>query len=154
MAEPPSKLIAVPAPVLYLAAFLAGLALDRVGGWWIQLPVAGKLVSLMLIALGAVIGPGSAIAFALKRTTLNPAGEPTRLVTGGVYRWTRNPMYLGLALIYVGLALFLGAVGPLILLPAPLLFLNGVVIPFEEAQLRARFGESFTTYCSRVRRWA
>jgi protein-S-isoprenylcysteine O-methyltransferase Ste14 len=153
MAKPPSKLVAVPAPLLLAVAFGLGLAVDRIGGWRFGLPDAGKLLSLALIAIGAVIGPGSAIAFALKRTTLNPAGEPSRLVTGGVYRWTRNPMYLGLALIYLGLALILGAVGPLLLLPAPLLFLNGVVIPFEEAQLRAHFGEIFTTYCSRVRRW-
>ena len=148
-----ARLVAIPAPVFYAVTFGAGIALDGATRWRLEGPLALRFAGWALLGIGLLIGPGSAIAFAVKGTALNPVGEPTQLVTSGAYRLSRNPMYLGLALAYVGLALVLGRIGPRLLLPLPLLFINALVIPFEEERLRSRFGDAFASYCARVRRW-
>jgi len=91
--------------------------------------------------------------FVLRRTTLHPTGEPAHLVVNGAHGWSRNPMYLSLAVVYVGLALALGRAWPLALVIVPWAWMNWVVIPFEEARLRETFGEDYADYCRRVRRW-
>lgn len=114
---------------------------------------AAKGLGWALIAVGVVLGPVSAGRFVFRRTTLKPHGSASALVTDGAYAWTRNPIYVGLAAIYLGVALVLGAVWPLPLIAAPLLLLNSVVIPFEEARMRDLFGSAYEAYCARVRRW-
>ena len=89
----------------------------------------------------------------VRRTTLNPAGQPAHLVVTGAHAWSRNPMYLALTLIYVGLAPALGEAWPLILVVLPWAAMNWVVIPFEEARLRETFAQTYVDYCRRVRRW-
>lgn len=148
-----ARLVAVPAPILYAIAFGAGVALQRALSWRPEGGPGVRIAGWLLLAVGVIIGPGSALSFAIRRTTLNPVGQPSRLVTGGAFRLTRNPMYLGLAIAYVGLALMFGWLAPLLLLPLPLIFLNARVIPFEEDRLRSAFGDTFDTYCRRVRRW-
>jgi len=91
--------------------------------------------------------------FALRRTTILPDGRPSALVLRGPYRFTRNPMYVSLVLSYVGLAGYLVVPWALVLLPLPLLALQRVLIPFEEARLRREFGSAYEHYCARVRRW-
>jgi protein-S-isoprenylcysteine O-methyltransferase Ste14 len=147
------RFVALPAPARYALSFVTGLALDRRLGLpsdWLR---SIRPLGWVLLGLGVLIGPGSALLFALRGTTLNPAGRPLRLITSGAYRFTRNPMYLGLAAAYVGLALVLRAVWPILLLPLPLLFLNSVVIPYEEQRLTETFGDDFSAYRRRVRRW-
>jgi protein-S-isoprenylcysteine O-methyltransferase Ste14 len=148
-----SPLALVPPPFYYVLAFLAGIAADHWLPWrpaWFQ---ALAWAGWALVVVGVAIGPGSALAFLLKRTTLIPGSRPTRLVTGGAYRLSRNPMYLGLALLYVGLAVVLGPAWPLVFLPIPLLAMNLVFIPMEEANARQAFGEDYLAYCRKVRRW-
>ena len=89
----------------------------------------------------------------LRRTTLDPTGEPARLVVNGAHAWSRNPMYLSLTVVYIGLALALGRAWPLILVPVPWACMNWGVIPFEEGRLTETFGEAYVDYCRRVRRW-
>ena len=89
----------------------------------------------------------------LRGTTLNPAGQPARLVVNGAHGWSRNPMYLSLTIIYAGLALALGRAWPLVLVILPWASMNWIVIPFEETRLRETFGQDYADYCRRVRRW-
>lgn len=148
-----SRLLLIPPPALYLLAFVVGLAIDRAVPWrplWMH---SSGWIGWLLIALGLVLGPMSAALFLLRRTTLIPTARPSTLVTTGAYRISRNPMYLGLALIYCGLAIVLGYAWPLIALPIPLLVMSRVVIPAEEAHLQQVFGDAFSRYCQRVRRW-
>jgi len=77
----------------------------------------------------------------------------TALVTTGPYRYTRNPMYLGLAFLYAGIALAFGLLWALAALPVVLLVVDRVVIPPEERHLEAQFGDEYRAYKSRVRRW-
>jgi protein-S-isoprenylcysteine O-methyltransferase Ste14 len=107
---------------------------------------------LALAPVGLLAGPG-ARAIGRRGTTLNPFGEPTALVTDGPYRFTRNPLYLSLALLLVGAATGLGSATPFLVVPGFVAAINVGFIRREEAALAAAFGEDFRRYCARVRRW-
>ena len=105
---------------------------------------------------GGALALAGVWAFARSRTTVNPlAPQRARaLVTGGVYRYTRNPMYLGMLLALAGWAVWLGNAAALLALPLFVAVLNTLQIRPEEAALRARFGADYARYAQRVRRWA
>jgi len=87
------------------------------------------------------------------RTTIVPHHPVATLLTGGVYRLSRNPMYTGLAIAYLGLALLFGSWWPLMLWPLVIVAVRHLVIRPEEQYLTQRFGQTYTDYRSRVRRW-
>src|SRR5258706_9966184 len=99
----------------------------------------GAGVALLVVAaLFVVVAP---LLFLRERTTIIPAGKARTLIVAGPYRVTRNPMYLGLAIAYVGAALIVNAVWPLVFVIVPLAVLQLRVIPFEEATLAGVFGD-------------
>ena len=115
-----------------------------------QLATAAGSVAILLGLLLLVFAGGS---FRQADTDMIPFREVRALVTDGVFRYTRNPMYLGMALILLGTSCTTGIVSGL---AVPLLFV--VIIEFrfirpEEELLREQFGEDFEEYCRRVRRW-
>jgi protein-S-isoprenylcysteine O-methyltransferase Ste14 len=143
-------------PFLFLAGLLAGYVLDRVlplsfavpGRGPSHLVVAG---SLILIGLGfAVAGIGN---FSRAGTPV-PTNEPTRaLVTTGIHGWTRNPIYLGMFLLYGGIGIAARSPWTLVLtLPLAITVRYGVVAR-EETYLEHRFGDAYRDYKARVRRW-
>lgn len=141
----------VPPPPLFVVAFLLGVRLEAVVP--LALPAAAQWVGFALVALGAPLLAVAPALFLLRRTTIIPHAAARSLITGGPYRLTRNPMYVGLALVHAGLALAFHLVWPLVLLAFPLVVLHARVIPFEERRLAALFGEEFRAYAQRVRRW-
>ena len=144
----------LPPPLYYAVTFLVAFGIQTLTplkGFAFPSPVV--LVGLVVLAGGLFCALGSVFLFMSQRTTLVPHGTPKRLVVSGAYRFTRNPMYLGLALVFVGLALRFNGVVPLLSLPLPVLLLDRVVIPFEQAHLRRTWPIEFSEYCSRVRRW-
>jgi protein-S-isoprenylcysteine O-methyltransferase Ste14 len=96
----------------------------------------------------------AAMLFRREGTEINPTSPANRkLVTSGPFRLTRNPMYLGLVLTTLGIALWVGA-WPMLLAPIAIFATaNWVHIPFEEEKMRRQFGASFDTYASKTRRW-
>lgn len=110
-------------------------------------------------ALVAVLGVGVTVfglaAFRRARTTVNPLRpeEASKLVVRGVYRVTRNPMYLGFLLLLLAWAVFLGNLGALLVIAVFVLYMNLFQIAPEERALAARFGAEFEEYRRRVRRW-
>ncbi len=145
----------IPPPAQYALTFLAGLGLDWLMPWrpaWMTIEGA-RYAGLALAVAGFVLALAAAGRFVVRRTTLNPAGQPAHLVVTGAHAWSRNPMYLALTLIYVGLAPALGEAWPLILVVLPLAAMNWVVIPFEEARLSETFAQDYVDYSRRVRRW-
>src|SRR2546430_3886132 len=112
----------------------------RVVGWVF---VAGALILLF----------GAAVLFRQAGTTPNPTKPTTALVVRGPYRFTRNPMYVSLAALYLSVALFLGMLWPIVLLPLVLFVVQRVVIAREEAYLERKFGGGYREYRARVRRW-
>jgi protein-S-isoprenylcysteine O-methyltransferase Ste14 len=114
---------------------------------------------IALAALVVLIGQGIAvagmIAFRRARTTINPvrASEASSLVSGGVYRFTRNPMYLGWALTLFAWALYLGNLLALTALPMFVWYITRFQIAPEERILLSLFGSEFVSYTAKVRRW-
>lgn len=106
-----------------------------------------------LIAVALILMVWAAVEFRRHRTTLIPGEEPSALVTGGPYRFSRNPIYLADALILVGWCLTQGALIPMVLVPVFMWVIERRFILPEEDRLRAAFGEGFTEWASRVRRW-
>src|SRR5262245_52437065 len=142
-------------PFLFLAALLLGLALDRLLRWPFAVP-AGDLhwaVAGSLILIGIALAAAGVRNFSRVATPV-PTYKPTRaLVTTGIHGWSRNPIYLGLFLIYGGIGI--AARSPWILLltlPLAITIRYGVVAR-EEAYLEGRFGDAYRDYKARVRRW-
>ena len=137
--------------------YLAGLGLGHLANRWLQLelvPVeAGWIAGGILFVLGLGLAASAMVNFTRAGTTIRPDRASTALVIAGPYRFTRNPMYLGLAVAYLGLAIADRSLASLILLPVVLLIIRWAVIANEEAFLERRFGSSYTEYKARVRRW-
>lgn len=138
---------AVGAPLLAggIVTAVAGDPVD-LGDW--RLPVGGVLIGLF-----AVWNGWSLRLFGRHRTGLLP-GQPTQtMIEEGPYRVSRNPLYVGMLALYLGLALLAPTVWGLVLFPVAVLLLWwGAILP-EERFLRARFGEEYVAYARRVRRW-
>lgn len=141
----------VPPPLLALGALIAGVVIDRI----VHVGLLPRRWNRRLGAAAILGGVGlvGAAAREMRRagTSPDPADEPPELVTGGVYRISRNPIYVGLVLAYVGASLLLDRFWPLVTLQPALLYLRRVV-QREEAYLEERF-DTFDQYRSSVRRW-
>ena len=107
----------------------------------------------IVFAVGAVIAGWGWVTFRRARTTTVPGRSSSRLVTWGPYRVSRNPMYVGLAVAYLGEAILLHQGWPPVLLPLVFAYVNCIVIPVEEAKLTEVFGAEYGSYQRRVRRW-
>lgn len=140
-------------PPMWLALF-GGLAwgqarwlpVFRFGGW-------ADALGAVLIGAGLLIGVAAVAQFLGNRTTVIPRRTPGKLVQGGIYRLTRNPIYLGDALILGGLILRWDAVLSLVLIPAFMALIEKRFIRGEEVRIRQEFGAAFDSYAARVRRW-
>jgi len=142
-------------PAAFAGTLVAGLALGRFLGSP-DLPLS-HATERGIGWLAAILGVGivfSAIGlFRSAGTDPQPWKRTTALVTEGVYRWSRNPMYFGMALAYAGVAIWLDSLVTLLLL-IPLVFvIQREVIEREEAYLTAKFGERYLAYKGSVRRW-
>lgn len=143
-----------PPAVALLLAIAMWLAASASGALAFTLP--GRLaIAIAAAALGVAISVAGVVSFRRAKTTVNPTnpGAASSLVATGIYRLTRNPMYLGLFLVLAGWAIYLSNIvafaGPLLLV----LYLNRFQIVPEERALAAKFGMSFDDYRRRTRRW-
>ncbi len=145
----------IPPPII--AGLIAALM-------WLVVPGVPSVAQLplhhLVISFGAMIlGMGFAMAgvaiVLLHKSTINPHSpeKTSHLVTGGVYRFTRNPMYVGILLVLAGWAFYLSHILPLLFLPGFLFYMNRFQIIPEEQVLEKRFGTEFTVYRDSVRRW-
>ena len=112
-------------------------------------------IALTLGALGIALAAAGVIAFRRSRTTVNPLtpSASSSVVATGVYRISRNPMYLGFLLALAGWAVYLSHAGAAMLLPAFAAYMTQFQIKPEERALLAKFGAGFAQYMSHVRRW-
>ena len=145
----------VPPPVLGLAAGAALWGVARaVPGW--NVGFAGQeAVAGAMAAVGLAIELAAILAFRRARTTVNPLRphNASLVVAGGPYRFSRNPMYLGLLAVLAGWAVWLGNPLGAAVLAAFVGAVTVLQIRPEEAALAAKFGEGYAAYCRRVRRW-
>jgi len=143
-------------PFLYLAALLLGLVLDHLLPWPFAIPAGGLVrwaVGGSLILIGIALAAAGVRDFS-KAATPVPTNKPTRaLVTTGIHGWSRNPIYVGMFLLYGGIAIAARSPWILILaLPLAVTIRYGVVAR-EEAYLKRRFGDAYRDYKARTRRW-
>ncbi len=106
-----------------------------------------------LIILGFLIVIWPAASFGRVGTPIRPFEESTDLVTNGMYRVTRNPMYLGMVAVLLGVAVLFGSASPFLLIPIFSWIIQTKFVKFEEALLEETFGDEYIEYKSRVRRW-
>lgn len=145
----------IPPPIVALACAVCMYAVSHwLPDWrwnWPYSPIAGVMIALS----GGVLDLLGVLAFYRAKTTvnpLNPAGT-SAIVQNGVYRCTRNPMYLGMLLVLTGFAVYLSTPLAFLLLPLFVAYLTRFQIIPEERILQDKFGEPYRRYASRVRRW-
>ena len=145
----------VPPVVVFL------ICLASVFGFYYLLPdysfdfALRKTLSRVFLVLGALSGVLGILAFRLKGTTVDPTKPDTasQLVTNGIYQYTRNPMYLGMALILIGAAIRIGNPAGILSLVLFVWYMTRFQIRPEEKALMKIFGEDYEEYLERVRRW-
>ena len=149
-------LLRVPVPWVFVLAYLAGLgvqALLPISDYPASILVVGRVAGAALALVGGLIAFSSLEIFRRAGTTTIPFETPKLFVTWGFYRFSRNPMYLGLTVIYLGAAALYGHLGPVLVLPLMIAYVHRIVIPVEEARLHATFGSEYDQYRARVRCW-
>ncbi|MCR9138255.1 MAG: isoprenylcysteine carboxylmethyltransferase family protein [Alphaproteobacteria bacterium] len=145
--------VKVPPPLVFLVAMLIGL-------WWDSPWLSGSSAGPVPTVVGAIIalaGVGLIIIAALGHrragTNLEPWQPTTAIVKTGVYGYSRNPIYLGMAVTQLGLAICAGSLGALMMIVPAVLFIQFHVIAREENYLEAKFGAAYLDYKSTVRPW-
>ena len=140
-------------PVVALMFIVIAYLLGRFAPLSFNVPAIVRYIGLALTFIGFLFGIGALIEFRKARTTLDPHGSAQQLVTSGIYRFTRNPIYLGFLLMVIGLPLNSGLYWGIGLAPFYVFMMNRLIIQHEEAYLERKFGKTYTGYISRVRRW-
>ena len=144
-----------PLAVTAIAALASRLVSRAWPAPWLPPSIANGL-SLALALLGLTACVAALRPFRRAGTTVDPTRpeRATTLVTSGIYRWSRNPMYLGMLLLLAGWTLHLGSLVALLVVPACfLLYLDRFQVVAEERALATAFGEDYAAYARRVRRW-
>ncbi len=130
------------------ADWLAPMGLDAAFDRVLRIGIAGALIAAALALAGVAV-----LQFRRAQTHLEPWRPTTALITGGVYRLSRNPIYVALALLYVGIAVAAASGWALVLLAPVLIVMEFGVVRREERYLEAKFGETYRAYKNAVRRW-
>lgn len=151
----PGPGVQLPPPLWVIGCMLAGTGLDHVLSLpRLPLPALAATILGGALMLGAsVIIAAAILRFRRAKTPVEPWKPASSLVTDGIYRYSRNPMYLGMALFYAGAATIHTSLGAALLLPAVIAILQSLIIPREEMHLVAVFSKDYADYCRRVRRW-
>jgi protein-S-isoprenylcysteine O-methyltransferase Ste14 len=144
-----------PPPFVYALGILAGWLIDRRWRWSITghpAPWRPVLAAALILAWFALF-ISAATRFRRAGTSIIPNKPVSAFVVNGPYQLSRNPMYVSLVALYLGVTLILNSWWPVLLLPVVLIVIDRTVIAREERYLRQRFPVEYPAYCSRVRRW-
>jgi protein-S-isoprenylcysteine O-methyltransferase Ste14 len=144
--------VIAPPPLIYLSALAVGFGLEALLPS-ASLPDALRWLGGALVLAGLTLMGSFVSSFRRASTAVDPGKPTTAVVTSGPYRLTRNPGYLGMALVYTGIALLTGALWTLVALLPALAVIDRAVIAREERYLEAKFGQDYLAYKARVRRW-
>ena len=145
--------VIAPPPLIYAGALATGLLANRL----YRVPFLPRLLARtlgpILIVCGFLVGLLGFREMRQAETNVDPYKPATAIVTGGPYHFTRNPIYVGFTLMYVGISALANALLPILLLPAVQQLMRRGVIEREERYLERKFGEEYLRYKERVRRW-
>lgn len=145
--------VVAPPPLIVLVPMLAGFGLDYLWPSPALPNVVGYPLGIVLGILGFAAALPALFGFRRAGTSAEPWHPTTVLVTGGLYRYTRNPMYVGLILVYLGVTAAFGGLWVLAMLAPVVVALRYGVIRREESYLEAKFGDAYRDYKASVRRW-
>lgn len=140
-------------PILLLACLIGMIALKKIGYATPVIASTFKSAGFLIIAVGIALPVWSAQIFKRIETNIIPYKSPDKIVTEGPFKFSRNPMYLGMLLVLVGTAVRLGTAESLVFVVLFYSVANWWYIPFEEVKMKNVFGDQFTDYAERVRRW-
>jgi protein-S-isoprenylcysteine O-methyltransferase Ste14 len=148
-------LMLIPVPWVFVLAYLVGVGLEAVcfhGHFFSGTPLLTETGAIVFLA-GAVLAAWGWLLFRKAKTTRFPGQASSTMVAWGPYRFTRNPIYLGLTIAYLGESGILRQLWPVLPLLLVIVYLNWIVIPVEEEKLRQVFGRGYEEYRTRVGRW-
>ncbi len=140
-------------PVYGLASVALMLALHYLIPIRLIVPEPWRWLGVLLMVLALIDVTVVSQMFKRRDTTIKPGHKSSTLVTGGPFRFSRNPIYLSMVIFLAGFAIYLGSLTPWVLVPAFGLMIQAVFIRMEEGMLQEEFGEAYTEYRRRVRRW-
>ena len=140
-------------PLLLILSIIGMIGLNRFGPqtYWLDAPLDN--IGYVIIALGVLIPVWAARIFRKRETNIIPYRDPDKIVTEGPFKVSRNPMYLGMLLVLVGVAIKLGTLESFVFVLLFFAVANWWYIPFEEERMSEIFGDQFDTYKKNVRRW-
>lgn len=143
----------VPPPAFCLASIIIMILLDRFIplGVWLDYP--WRYLGIILIVAGFCLGLGCGLFFRKLGTNPRPGAQATLVVTKGPFRFTRNPMYLSLNIILIGVAILFGTFSPLIIIPVFFLFIHYQFVLKEEKLMEEWLGEDYLKYKRKTPRW-
>jgi protein-S-isoprenylcysteine O-methyltransferase Ste14 len=145
--------VVAPPPLIYAGALAAGLLVNKFYPLGFLPREVRRTVGPALILGGALVGILGFQKMSRAGTNVDPYKPSTAIVDGGPYRYTRNPLYVGMTLIYTGISTLANALPPILLLPVVLMVMRRGVIEREERYLEGKFGDEYRAYKARVRRW-
>ena len=140
-------------PIVYLIGLVIGFGFERLWPIIEMRSVLTIIIGIILILLSVLLIVPSILKFRIAATPFDIRKPATVLVTDGPYRYSRNPGYLALTLLYIGLALIIGSIWVVIMLAPVLVVIHYGVIKKEERHLLDQFGEEYIHYKKNVRRW-
>ena len=140
-------------PLLYALVLIAGITASQFFPYhFINFQLALLLGSIVfLVGLTTMLRAGR--TFIKNKNPINPAGSTQLIITSGIYRYTRNPMYVAFALMYIGISILTNAWCSLLMLLPLLILVQKGIIEREEKYLTRKFGAEYLAYKSKVRRW-
>lgn len=152
--EPSNPGVIAPPPDIYVGMLLLGFAIHAISPIGVfSTPGVHVVLGGILLVLGIALARWAFLTFRKLGTTANPRKSSEALATSGPFRFSRNPIYVAMTGLYLGLAFLANSAWPLILLAPLLLLMDWGVIRREERYLSVRFGDAYANYKSRVRRW-
>ena len=140
-------------PHYFLLALLSMVALRYLLPYPLPVPPPFHLLAIPILIAGLVLIVAPAVEFHRRQTAIDPFGDATVLVTDGWFRYSRNPIYVGMVVVLLAAALGLRAWAPLVVIPLFVAVIRLRFIRMEEGFLTQKFGETYRQYCSHVRRW-
>jgi len=152
-ASPDTAQVLILPPLVYAAAFIIGLLLHLVFPLYILSTPLARWIGVVCVLVSLPLAFTAFRALSRAHTPVDPMKPTTALVTEGPFRYSRNPIYLALTLLYVGVALLINALWILLLVVPALVVLRYGVIAREEAYLTRKFGGAYRQYTAQVRRW-
>lgn len=140
-------------PLIHLAGILVGLGIDALWPAPLLAITTQYVAGGVLIALGLAVVLACGLTFRKAGTSVPTQTPTTALVIRGLYRYSRNPIYIGLSLVHLGIAVAVDSPWIAATLPIVLIVIRYGVIAREERYLEAKFGQAYRDYKARVRRW-